>query len=448
MFSKRISILFCLTLLLVGMVGVPATQAVTPHPAKVSQVTGTIKVGVLAPISGDLESVGVGIMDGIKAAALEVNNSDAFAFDIFVFVEDTKVDPTIAVTAYEALKAQGVELIIGAAASAASKPVAEKAAIDEIVQISYASTGAVLSSVNYDYFWRVVPSDLLQSQAINDILEEESLTEIVLINRADDWGKGLKDGVTANYDGTIADTIEYPSGTTDFASVVTGVKAATDAQAIVMVSFTEDGRGLVTELRSSGVDLPIIGADGTGDAAMINETFSADIKEDMEGFIGTKPKGAKAGEFNFANYQTALTACETANVCEDDLATRIYGDTGYDAMWVGALAVNMSATYSGPVIKTHMAAAGMSYVGATGNKSFDSLGDPVTGDYEVYQFIDGDMDVVGTWTVADGLSYATGKADIAWPGRTGGGAPGFEAVTLIMAVFSLGTLVIINRKRK
>ena len=36
---------------------------------KTEQVPATIKVGVLAAISGDLESIGAGITDGIKAAA-------------------------------------------------------------------------------------------------------------------------------------------------------------------------------------------------------------------------------------------------------------------------------------------------------------------------------------------------------------------------------------------
>ncbi|MHA1983325.1 MAG: ABC transporter substrate-binding protein [Candidatus Hodarchaeales archaeon] len=439
-------VLMLLAFLVLGFSNIGKIQAAPESKAEASALPATIKIGLLAPISGDLEAVGAGIVDGAKAAALEINNSAAFSFSVELLVEDSKVNAIDAVAGYELLKGQGVELIIGAAASAASKPVAEKASVDEIVQISYASTAAVLSNASLDYFWRVVPGDLLQSEALVDLLDHENITKIVVVNRGDDWGKGIGAGVAAAFSGTVVDQVEYPDATKDFASVVTAVKAATGAEAIALGAFTEDGRALVTELRSGGVDLPIFGADGTGDAGLINETFSATIKEDLEGFIGTRPDLSGGGS-GYAAYEAALTACKTAGSCTDDAPGRIYGVTAYDAMWVGALAVNMSTAYEGSLINANMPAAGASYIGGTGNRSFDALGDPTSGLYEVYQFISGDLEVVGTWNAEDLLVLGSSKVDVAWPGRTGG-VPGFEGLTLIFGILGLGTLVVLNRKRK
>ncbi|MFW9929477.1 MAG: ABC transporter substrate-binding protein [Candidatus Thorarchaeota archaeon] len=447
-YSKTL-VLIMLAVLVFGLSSAGTVKAAPESSTKTNTakaLPAVVKIGLLAPISGDLESIGQGIVDGVKAAAMEINNSAQFPFGVQLLVEDSKVNAVDAVAGYELLKGQGVQLVIGAAASAASKPVAEKASVDHIVQISYASTAAVLSNASLNYFWRVVPSDLLQAKAMVSLLDHENMTKIVVVNRGDDWGKGIAGGVKTAFSGSVVDTVEYPDATKDFSSVVTAVKAASGAQAIALAAFTEDGRALVTELRSAGVSLPIFGADGTGDGALVNETFSSTIKEDLQGFIGTRPDLSGGGS-GYTNYENALTACKSAGECFDDKPERIYGVTAYDATWVGLLAVNMSTSYDGALINANMPTAGKSFIGGTGNRTFDSLGDPVTGNYEVYQFISGDLKVVGTWTPDGGLSLTSDKIAVAWPGRSGG-VPGFEAVPVFLAILGFGTLTIIIKKKK
>ena len=46
-------------------------------------------------------------------------------------------------------------------------------------------------------------------------------------------------------------------------------------------------------------------------------------------------------------------------------------------MYVGALAINRSTTYNGTEIKNNLPEAGASYIGATGNKTFSQVGEPI-----------------------------------------------------------------------
>jgi ABC-type branched-subunit amino acid transport system substrate-binding protein len=440
---KKYQTIAFMAILVFGMVG---TSSVTAAPASQDALGATIKVGVLAAISGDLESIGAGITDGIKAAAMEINASSDFSFDIVLQIEDSKVDPTVAVAAYDTLKAAGVELVIGATGSAASLAVAEKTATDEIVQISYSSTSAALTNASYDYFYRTVPSDAFQGKALQAVLDDAGYGKIVIVNRGDAWGSGLAAGVkdlvgAAN----VVDTIEYPDATKDFASVVSSVKAADGADAILMISFTEDGRSLVTELRESGVTLPIVGTDGTADGSIVDLEKAPTSAFDFNNSVHTKPHAAAAGEGNFDGYKAALTACKTASLCSDDDPTRIYGDTAYDALWVGALAVKAAGDYDGPAIKAAMAAAGLGYVGASGNKTFDEFGDPTVASYDVTQFQGEDLVTIGTWDPINGVVKNSDARANTWSadGRPST-APAFE---LFVAMLAIGTIVTL-RKRK
>jgi branched-chain amino acid transport system substrate-binding protein len=433
---KKIFGIFIVAAFVLGFFSASSALAAPQAEAKSSELPAVIKVGVLAATSGNLESIGRGITDGIKAAGLEINNSADFSFDIELLIEDTEITASVGVAAYESLKAQGVQLVIGATGSSVSKAVAEKTAVDKIVQISYSSTASSLTNATYDYFYRTVPSDAFQAKALEKLLENK--TNVVIVNIANAWGQGLADGVKALLEDagtTVSDSIAYAEDTTDFSSVVTSVKAAVDADGVLMISYTEDGRSLITELRAGGVDLDLFGTDGTGDQAMVNTTIAADIVADIEGFRGTVPHQSVAGENNFNNYVDALAACKTASICADDDATRVYGDTAYDALWVGALAVKLAGDYTGEKIKAKMSEAGSSFDGATGNKAFDEFGDIKSASYDFYRFVDGDYEVYYTYVAGEGAG-------------SGAGAPGFEVGMLLISFLAMGTIVVSLRKRK
>ena len=214
-----------------------------------------------------------------------------------------------------------------------------------------------------------------------------------------------------------------------------------------MIAFTEDGRSVVTDLRSNGVALPIFGVDGEADNSIINNSIVATSQQDFERFIGTTPHSYTAADTgaHFNKYVNALNACYAASVCAGNDSTRIYGNYAYDAMWVGANAIKLAGTYDGASIKAQMQTAGASYVGATGNKTFDQYGDPTQAAYDVYQFQSGKLTVVGSWDPNAGIAINSNALALAWPGRS---TPGFDSVSLLIAFGIIAVIPIIRRKQR
>lgn len=85
--------------------------------------------------------------------------------------------------------------VVGAASSSVSIAVANLLRLFHVPQISYASTAKVLSDkTRFEYFFRTVPPDSLQAQAMADIIETFNWTFIHTINSDDAYGN---DGISA-----------------------------------------------------------------------------------------------------------------------------------------------------------------------------------------------------------------------------------------------------------
>ncbi|MCK4848028.1 MAG: ABC transporter substrate-binding protein [Candidatus Heimdallarchaeota archaeon] len=406
--TKRKTISLGLLFLLVGVLSLSTAQA---NPVGVNAPTGdpttTYMIGVLAPISGELAPLGQGLLDGIRAAAWEINRSADFSFNVTWYIQDSKAEETAAVAAYNVVKAAGVELIIGAAGSSASKAVAELARVDHIPQISYASTAEMLSNPLYDYFWRTVPKDSLQAAGLAELMNATGYHDIVIVHRGDDYGTGFGDSLKTEFRGmgnNVSSQISYFPGTTDFSVTVSSIKAAINAEAIAMISYVVDGGSFITEVRNAGIDLPIFGTDGIADASLLDPSqTTATIVEDSNFTLGTRPHSFGTGEGKFDDFNASLQALEAAGLAYFGGEISLFSDFAYDAMMVGCLAIEAAGSYDGASINAEIAAVGKSYIGATGNKTFSSLGDVTQSSYDVWQFQDGTVHAVGNWTSADGV---------------------------------------------
>ncbi len=453
--NKKFVYTFGLASLLIGVIGLSTVQArpvAVVAKAEPDALAAVLEVGVLAPITGELEALGLGIVDGILAAAYEINNSADFSFNVTLNLQDSKAEETAAITAYETVKAAGVELIIGAAGSSASKAVAERAKDDHIAQISYASTGAFLSNATYDYFWRTVPTDALQSLAMANLLNELDFAKIVVVHRGDDYGTGFGDGVNAEFTalgGEVLDQISYAPGTTDFGATVTSIKQQTEAEAVVLIAYITDGGNFITDLREGGVDLPVFGTDGIADETLLDpEETTATIENDSELVAGTKPHVFAAGEGKYSDFIDSLGTIVDLGIASPqsaDKQPKIFADYAYDALFVGALAIEAAGTYDGELINAEIADVGKAFVGATGNKTFSAVGDVVEASYDIFQFQSGELKVVGSWSAGAGLTTTDDFID---PRGEDDGAPGFEVLSTLLAIFGLGVFVITIRRKK
>ena len=80
--------------------------------------------------------------------------------------------------------------IVGAATSRVNIPVASLGRLFQVPQVSYGSTSPILSNrEKYSYFYRTVPPDNLQAQAIIDIVRHFNWTHISILYIGDSYGQ-------------------------------------------------------------------------------------------------------------------------------------------------------------------------------------------------------------------------------------------------------------------
>ena len=134
--------------------------------------TGTVKVGVLTPISGPAAFYGESIVNGIDCAKQLVNeNGGINGRRIELVVEDSKCDGATAVTAAQKLiNVDGVSGIVGEVCSAAVISMGSIAENSKVVVIASAASNPKVTE--NPYLFRVNPNDLAQSEAIAGYIKE------------------------------------------------------------------------------------------------------------------------------------------------------------------------------------------------------------------------------------------------------------------------------------
>ena len=162
MSRKLKSILLASTLVAAGLVSVACDEDTTGPD------DNTIVIGGLFSLTGNWATLGVA-----SKAAMEIGIDDVNQYlvrgnsglQFSASIQDTKLDPATALTQVTAMKAAGVEVVIGPQSS--SEVAAIKSYVDAngVLVISQSSTAGTLAVAN-DNIFRLTPSDALEATAI------------------------------------------------------------------------------------------------------------------------------------------------------------------------------------------------------------------------------------------------------------------------------------------
>ena len=103
----------------------------------------TIKIGCLAPLTGEVSTYGIATANGIKLGVEEINkNGGIGGKQIELMIQDEKGDPTEAVNAYNKLVDQGMVALIGDVTSKPCQAVAEVTLQDNMPMLTATGTAA------------------------------------------------------------------------------------------------------------------------------------------------------------------------------------------------------------------------------------------------------------------------------------------------------------------
>lgn len=261
-----------LALLLVGafMLGACA-QAAQP----------TIKIGINAPLTGDIPKVGEGTkfsaemwLEDINAAGgLDVGGKK---YQVELFIEDNESKAESATKANTKLITQDeVLVIVGPQASKQAVPAGGVANDNETPMISPWSTNPN-TTLDRPWVFRTPFLDPFQGPVVaNFVSEEFGFTKAaVLYDVASDYPKGLAEFFKGAWEelhgaGSVVAYESFTTKDTDFSAQLTKIKES-GAEFIFTPQYYNEVALIVQQAHELGWDAPIVGSDSWGSAELMN----------------------------------------------------------------------------------------------------------------------------------------------------------------------------------
>jgi branched-chain amino acid transport system substrate-binding protein len=360
---------------------------------KAQQKAEDIKIGVLITYTGGLGPIGEGMANGAKLAAMEINNKGIIkGKNVTLVIEDTGTDPAKAAEAARKLiDFDKVQVIIGGVASSETLAIAPYAEKSKVVMISPSSTNLKITDAG-EYIFRVVPSDLLQGEAIAKLALVKNYTKAATLVENNDYGIGMEDVFKKHFTGQVT-SIRYEKGKGDYRTEIESIKKA-NPDVIIYVGYPADASVILKQVGELGLKKKWIAAEGIADPVMFD---NADVARQMEGMLLTTPGRSEQEEKEDASLQYFVNLYK--KTYGKDYG--IYSDTEYDAVMLAAYAI-AEVGNNGTAIKDALPGVSKTYKAVTGDKTFDENGD-VRGSYKVLEVTNKTMINVGSWNPATGI---------------------------------------------
>lgn len=242
------------------------------EPAAPAVSGGSIRVGILAPLTGDVAQYGIAVSNGAKLYLEQVNEAGGVNGKTVEIAEyDEEGDPAKAVTGYNYLLDEGVTAIIGDVTTAPTLAVVPEAQADNMPMITASATAAAVT-VNeetnevYQNVFRSCFIDPFQGEKMAAFVAEKlaGKTAAVLFNTGSDYSVGLKDSFVskaAEVGLEIVATEGYSDGAVDFQSQLTNI-ASKNPDALFLPDYYNTVALVAQQASSAGLETAMIGVDG------------------------------------------------------------------------------------------------------------------------------------------------------------------------------------------
>lgn len=351
----------------------------------------TAVIGVMAPLSGDLSALGLGIQDSVELAVKQANASNAIpGWTLQVEAKDDQGQPDVGKNAATAFAGEpNVAGVVGNLNSSVSQSTQPVLASANIVQVSPANTNPSLTQGanyatapvrTYATYFRTCTTDAVQGPFAAQYLYSIGIKKVATINDKKTYGQGLVAAFTQEYKklgGTITDAETINPAESNFSAVISKVQPSGPAAIYYGGEYPQAGP-LSQQMKAAGLNVPLMGGDGIYDPKYIALAGST-ANGDLATSVGAPTDSLAAGKKFLADYAAAGY--------KDPAAA--YGAYSYDAAnaIINALKVSLkTATSVASARQATIEALGkVSFAGVTGPVAFDKFGDTTTRVLTVYK---------------------------------------------------------------
>ena len=321
-------------------------EEITSESSAESVPDTTLKLGYLLPQTGDLDFIGFPMIAGVELAVNEINAAGGvLGNDVELFGADGGVGTDRANEEVARLLDSGVQGIIGAASSNTTLAVIDTITGAGVPQCSpSASDNLFLTYPDNGYFFRTVPSGVVQGPVIADLIVEAGYSTVAIAARDDDYGVPLKDATLASLHNRGVEVLATGTygDTNDGSPDIRDDLAIQEVDAFVVLSF-EEGAEMIQSLLDAGIEpARIFGADGISGSAFADNFASPEV---LDGLRITSPDFGVPAEF-----EARLLAFNP------DLLDLLFAPNAYDCVNVMALAASFSESTNPSSIRDNMIA--------------------------------------------------------------------------------------------
>lgn len=225
----------------------------------------SIKVGVLAPLSGFAAADGKSVLTGTEIALEEINTRGGLlGRRVELVVYDDQADPKQAVSfARRLVELDRVSFIVGGSysgASLAAAPVANDAGV--LFLAAYAVHPDVTRGKPFAF--RMGLLGPVQGRVGAQLVQDLGLKRVAILTIQNDFGRALEAGFREHAARVGLELVFgelYPPGTQNFTPVLARVRAS-GADVLYASGYYAEAANLVRQARALGLRIPIIGQEG------------------------------------------------------------------------------------------------------------------------------------------------------------------------------------------
>lgn len=305
-FALVLALALCLTTLVACGNGNQAPSAdpnASVAPSDGTATEGTIKIGVITPLTGDVAVYGTAVNNGIKLYTEQLNKAGGInGKEVQLVIYDDKGDATESLNAYNKLvTSDQVVAIIGPVTSSPTFGVAQKSVADNMPCITASATHPDVTKYGSNFF-RTCFEDPFQGGKMASYAKEKlgASTAAIIYNTSDAYSTGLMEAFTAKAQEaglSIVATEGYAKGDVDFNAQLTNISGK-NPDVLFIPDYYNTAYLICSQARQLGIKSTFLGVDGTDGVLTIegadtsvfdgmyypNHYYSGDTSEKVQSF--------------------------------------------------------------------------------------------------------------------------------------------------------------------
>lgn len=332
-------------------------------------------IGGIGPTTGDAAVYGQGVKNAAEMAAEEINAAGGInGYQVEFKWQDDVHDAEKSVNAYNALKDDGMQMLMGTVTSGPCTAVVALSAEDNMFQLT--PSGSAVESIQGDNAFRVCFSDPNQGIGTADYFAENFADAKigVVYNSSDVYSNGIfntfkKEAAAKNLNVVATEAFTKDSAQ-DFTVQIQKMKEA-DADLVFLPFYAQEASLFLTQADKAGLDVQFFGCDGL-DGVIQQLGDNAAL---AEGVMLLTPFAADSED----EHSKAFTEAYMAKY-NNEVPTQFAADA-YDAMYIikmaaekAGLTPDMSVSDICDAMKTAMTE--IEFTGATGTMTWEADGEP------------------------------------------------------------------------